>query len=313
MRNIFQIGCDVKYIIDASPVRCAEASSEYPQCIVENAVDYALNDSVIDAVVIVLPVSLHYPIAKQALMAGKHVLVEKPITFTSAEAEELIELANEKNLVLMVDHTYLYSSAVRTIKKLFVERKERVRYFDSTRVNLGKFQHDVNVVWDLAPHDIAILDYLIEERPEKVIATGISYLNKELEDIAYITIHYGSGAIAHLSVSWVSPIKIRNILIGGNNTLIRFNDLEVNNKIEVFDTRFEEESGSINCWIENTGTPELESTETLSIMLQDFVNCINYGGSPVSNSQIGLDVVKILEAAQESMANGGAEAVIQWN
>ncbi len=313
VRNIFHIGSDVKYIIDASPTRCTEATSKYPHCVVEGTMDNALKDPDVDAVIIALPVFLHYSVAKRALIAGKHVLVEKPITSNSAEAEELIELANEKNLILMVDHTYLYSSAVRTIKKLFTERKEKVNYFDSTRVNLGKFQRDVNVIWDLAPHDLAILDYLMEEKPEKIIATGTSHLKKRLEDIAYVTIYYGSGAIAHVSVSWVSPVKIRNILIGGNKSMVFFNDLEKNNKIRVFDTRFEEESGCMNCWIENENTPELDSTETLSIMLKDFVNCIVHRCTPVSNSKIGLDVVRMLEAAQESITNKGSEVVIRWN
>jgi predicted dehydrogenase len=313
VRNIFQIGSDVKYIVDASPVRCKEALAQYPQCTVEGTIDNALKDPDVDAVIIVLPVFLHYSVAKRALVAGKHVLVEKPITSNSAEAEELIELAKKNRLVLMVDHTYLYSSAVKSIKEIYTKRKENINYFDSTRINLGKFQRDVNVVWDLAPHDLAVLDYLVGEKPEKITAVGASHFKEGLEDIAYITIHYNSGAIAHISVSWISPVKIRKILVGGSNTMVCFDDLEKKNKIRIFDTCFKEEGNNVDCWIENESIPELDSTETLSVMLNDFVNCISNGGAPVSNSQIGLDVVKMLEAAQESIKNGGSEVTLNWS
>jgi predicted dehydrogenase len=313
VRNLLQIGSEVKYIVDVSPARRKEAASEYPKCIIDENTDNALNDPDVDAVVIVLPVFLHYPVAKQALMAGKHVLVEKPMTSASSEAEELIKIAEEKNLVLMVDHTYLYSSAVRTIKQIFAANNEKIRYFDSTRINLGKFQRDINVVWDLAPHDLAILDYLVDEKPEKITATGKSHFKNNLEDLAYITLRYGSGVIAHLSVSWISPVKIRNILVGGEETIIYFNDLEKKNKIQVFNTKFEENNGITDCWIENKNTPELDSTETLSVMLADFVNCITHGSIPVSNSRIGLDVIKMLEAIQESVKNGGSEVTLRWN
>ena len=189
----------------------------------------------IDAVAVVSPVWTHFELAKAALENGKHVFVEKPFTRTAAEAEELIEIAQKKNLKIMVDHTFLFTGAVRKIRQLIDEGTlGTLYYYDSMRVNLGLFQHDVNVVWDLAPHDLSIMDYLIQKHPEAIIATGEQHLNG-LEDVAFITIYFPGNVIAHVNVNWLSPVKVRTTLIGGEKKMLVWNDLEADEKVKVYD------------------------------------------------------------------------------
>src|SRR5438094_5359111 len=196
-------------------------------------------DPGIDAVAIVTPITYHFPLAKQALESGKHVFVEKPFTATTAQAEELIELAKRKNLFIMVDHTFLFKGAVRKIHELISSGTlGNLYYYDSTRVNLGLFQHDANVVWDLATHDLSIIDYLIEDAPEAIVATGEKHVNGT-EDMAFITIYFPDKVIAHLNVNWLSPVKIRTTLIGGEKKMLVWNDLEVDEKIKVYDKGIE--------------------------------------------------------------------------
>ena len=183
----------------------------------------------------ITPVWTHFELAKSALQNGKHVFVEKPFTSTSAQAEELINLAEQKNLQIMVDHTFLFTGAVRKIRELIDDNTlGKLYYYDSTRVNLGLFQHDVNVLWDLAPHDLSIVDYLIGERPEAIVATGEKHFNG-LTDVAYLTAYYPDNVIAHINVNWLSPVKVRTTLIGGEKKMVVWNDLEVDEKIKVYD------------------------------------------------------------------------------
>src|SRR5208283_1493348 len=194
-----------------------------------------ISSTEIDAVAIITPVWTHFELAKAALENGKHIFVEKPFTSTSAQAEELINLAATKNLKIMVDHTFLFTGAVRKIKQLLQEGAlGKLYYYDSMRVNLGLFQHDINVIWDLAPHDLSIMDYLIQERPEEIVATGQIHLNG-VEDVAFITLYFPNDVIAHINVNWLSPVKVRTTLIGGEKKMLVWNDLEADEKLKVYD------------------------------------------------------------------------------
>src|SRR5487761_113476 len=227
--------CQVTAVCDKSPEALRRAKQSYPGLETTSDFTEVLSSTCIDAVAIVTPVWTHFELAKAALQNGKHVFVEKPFTSTSAQAEELIELAERKNLQIMVDHTFLFTGAVRKIRQLIDENTlGKLYYYDSTRVNLGLFQHDVNVIWDLAPHDLSIIDHLIDETPEAVVATGQTHLNGH-EDIAFITVYFPNKIIAHINVNWLSPVKVRTTLIGGEKKMLVWNDLEADEKIKVYD------------------------------------------------------------------------------
>nr|HNI33676.1 Gfo/Idh/MocA family oxidoreductase [Chitinophagales bacterium] len=275
------------------------------------------NNNEIDAVVIATPVFTHFDLAKKALEKGKHVLIEKPITRTVSESEYLIELAKKQNKVLMVDHTFLYTGAVQKMKNMIEDGDiGSVKYFDSTRINLGLFQPDVNVLWDLAPHDISILTYLIRERPYSVQATGISHTQNNIENIAYLTVNYQSNFIAHFNCSWTSPVKIRLMLIGGDKKMMVFNDLEPTEKIRIYDTGYsyktdeEKQKILVDYRAGDIYIPKIESKEALSGMALDFINSILNQKTPISSAESGLEVVKILEASQQSIKSKGKEIII---
>jgi len=318
-RNFSAIGQTVKYIVDSSSAQRKKAELTYPAIITVPDADTAINDPDVDAVVIALPVRFHYEIAKKALIAGKHVLVEKPMTVNSTEADDLIEIATKNNLVLMPDHTFLYTGAVRKIKSL-IETGEvgEVLYFDSTRVNLGLFQSDVNVLWDLAPHDISILNYISNEKPISVAATGKAHSENNLENIAFITVNYASNFIAHINISWVSPVKIRNVLIGGTKKMLVYNDLEPTEKVRVYDSGYkvtdleEQNRFKVDYRVGDILIPKLDTTEALAEMAKDFVRAVESNGkySPVSDMHLGALVIKILEAAEQSIKHNGTEVKI---
>jgi len=313
VRNLHSLdSCEVVSVCDKNEAVLKRARRQYPA--VQMTTDFSdiLTSPDIDAVAIVTPVWTHFPLAKLALENGKHVFLEKPLTSTTEQAEDLIELADRKNLKLMVDHTFLFSGPVRKIREL-VDSGElgALYYFDSTRVNLGLFQHDVNVVWDLAPHDLSIMDHLILERPEAVVATGGRHLNG-MADVGFITVYFPSNVIAHVNVNWLSPVKIRTTLIGGHNKMLVWNDLAADEKIRVYDkgvkiTNKEEldrellvsyRSGDV--W-----APRVEQTEPLRLELQYFVDCIVNDRSPFNDGAAGLRVVKLLEAADRSLQKRG--------
>jgi len=222
-------------VCDLNPKSLDRVRKSYPSVAVTTDPADILNNPAIDAVAIVTPVSHHFPLAKKALENGKHVFVEKPFTQNSAEAQELIEIAARKKLLIMVDHTFLFSGAVRKIRELIDnDTLGTLYYYDSTRVNLGIFQHDANVVWDLAPHDLSIIDYLIGGEPEAIVATGEKHVNGN-ENIAFITIHFANKVIAHLNVNWLSPVKVRSTLIGAEKKMLVWNDLESDEKIKIYD------------------------------------------------------------------------------
>lgn len=304
-------GCRVKKICDMSEDARRRAQKAYPG--IEQASDWKALASApdIDAIAVITPVSTHFEVAKKALENGKHVFVEKPFTANTAQAEQLIELAERKNLKIMVDHTFLFTGAVRKIKQLVDEEvMGKIYYYDSTRVNLGLFQHDVNVMWDLAPHDISIMDYIIAEKPEAVVATGVNHFS-EHEYVAYVTVYYTDHTIAHFNVNWLSPVKVRTTLLGGERKMLVWNDLNPDEKIKVYDkgVKIENREGVYDLLVSyrsgDMWAPKVEQTEALKLEAEYFVKCITEGQMPFNDGNAGYRVVKILEAADQSLRERG--------
>ncbi len=306
--------CTVKKVCDARQERLNVVNKNFPNISTTTDFDSLLADNSIDAIVIATPVFMHYELALKSLKAGKHVLVEKPLTASVAHASELVEIAETKNTVLAVDHTFLFTGSVQKINDL-IQKNElgNLQYFDSTRINLGLFQPDVNVIWDLAPHDISILNYLIKEKPVSVVCTGQSHTQNRLENIAYLTVNYQSDFIAHFNCSWISPLKIRRILIGGDKKMCLYDDVEPTEKIKIYDTGFtvntEEEKHKmlIDYRVGDIFIPKISQKEALAEMATDFIDSILYKKKPIVDGMAGLEVVKILEAAQLSIDNNGKE------
>jgi len=306
--------CKVKYVCENHEDNAASCKKAYPELNVVAYYESLINDNDLDAIVLATPVDTHYPLAKSALNAGKHVLIEKPMTSSEAHAKELVELANSLNKVLMVDHTFLYTGAVRYMKKLINDGTiGEIQYLDSTRINLGLFQHDVNVLWDLAPHDISICHYLLNKKPNSVQATGVSHTGNDIENLAYLTLKYDNNIIAHFNCSWVSPVKIRQMLVGGTKKMLLFNDNEPTEKIKIYDTGYVAQTSEernrilVDYRVGDIFVPKLHTTEALALMAEDFVNAITNGTIPDSNANLGHEVVKILDAAQRSIKQYGAE------
>ena len=319
VRNFSSIsGVRVSKVVDLRPERLEVVKSSYPTTDVSTDIDSLWSDNSIDAVVIATPVFTHFPIAKKALQAGKHVLLEKPMTDTVDHAKELIELSLKVGKVLMVDHTFLYTPAVQKMKALIDSGDiGKVKYFDSTRINLGLIQQDVNVLWDLAPHDISILDYLVDDVPHSVNATGVSHIHNGVENIAYMTVNYESNILAHYNCSWSSPVKIRMMLVGGDKKMIVFNDMEPTEKIRLYDTNHSVSSDEekrrvlVDYRVGDVFIPKLGNAEALGGMAKDFVSAIENGTTPIASWKSGLSTIKILEASQKSIKSGGAEVKIQ--
>ena len=298
-------------ICDKNPGSLLRAKRAYPSIdVTSDSVDI-IRSSRIDAVAIVTPVWTHFELAKCALLNGKHVFVEKPFTSDSAEAEELIELAAKKNLSIMVDHTFLFTGAVRKIRQLIDNNTlGNLYYYDSMRVNLGLFQHDVSVIWDLAPHDLSIMDYLIKEQPQAVVATGESHLNG-VEDVAFITVYFPDNIIAHVNVNWLSPVKIRTTLIGGEKKMLVWNDLEADEKIKVYDKGVHLNSQEnvyellVSYRSGDMWAPQVEQVEALKLELGHFIDCISHNKVPINDGMAGLRVVRMLEAADRSVEKKG--------
>jgi predicted dehydrogenase len=318
VRNFFATSeCTVKSVADARPERLAILAKIFPTIQGVSSADEIINDPEIDAVVVATPVFTHFQLARRALEQGKHVLIEKPMTSTVAESEELINLADQKSLTLMADHTFLYTGAVFKMKELIESNSIGTpRYFDSIRINLGLFQPDVNVLWDLAPHDISILTYLITENPVSINATGISHTRNGIENIAYMTVNYGSDFIAHFNCSWTSPVKVRHTLIGGDDKMILYNDLEPSEKVKVYDTGYDHKTDEdrkrvmVDYRTGDVNIPKLSTREALSGMAEDFVQSVIQKKKPRANACLGMQVVKILEASQKSIKANGKEIKI---
>ena len=319
VRNFINLeNCTVSHVVDELPGRLAKVKKLYPAINTTSFLNPILENPEIDCIVIATPVSTHYDLAKKALEHNKHVLVEKPMTNSVKNAQKLIELSKKKKKVLMVDHTYLYTGAIQKIKKIIDKNIiGEIQYIDSTRINLGLFQSDVNVLWDLAAHDISICSYLMNENPISVQAMGKSHTDSGFEDIAYLTLHFKSKKIIHFNCSWISPVKIRYMLIGGNKKMIIFNDLETTEKVKIYDTKYKTKTNPKNdrqiladYRVGDIFIPKLTTREGLSLMVEDFVSAIIDKTKPISNYDIGLQVVKILEAAQRSITNQGKEVKI---
>lgn len=298
-------------VCDPDLQRLAVVMANYPNVTAEPQFDLLLARDDIDAVAVATPVVTHFPIALAALEAGKHVLVEKPLATSVGEAEQLIAVADQSNRTLMVDHTYVYSGPIQKIKAV-IDAGEigEVYFIDSVRINLGLFQRDVNVIWDLAPHDLSILDYLLGRLPVSVSAFGASHADQsnEIEDVAYLSLDYGAGLLASLHVNWLSPVKIRHFIIGGSNKSIVFNDLEVTEKIKIYDrgiTVNEDPQQRRGILVDyRTGdiwSPHVERVEPLQVMVSHFADCVLHGKRPRTDGEVGLRVVRILEAAQRSI------------
>lgn len=312
VRNLMGLdGSEVSIIADRSPAAQARAHKAYPGVkIVSSAMD-AICSPETDAIAIVSPVWTHYELTKAALLNGKHVFVEKPFTCSSEQGEELINIAEQKNLKIMVDHTFLFTGAVKRIGQLIDEGAlGNLYYYDSTRVNLGLFQHDINVVWDLAPHDLSIMDHLLKTTPEGIVATGEGHLNGH-EDVAFMTLYFPEKVIAHINVNWLSPVKVRTTLIGGEKRMIVWNDLEADEKVKIYDkgVNITSREGVYDLLVSyrsgDMWSPQLEQVEALRHELTYFVDCISSGKEPFNNGHAGLRVVRMLEAASKSMKMRG--------
>jgi len=301
----------VELIVDQSPSALARARKAYPNVATASDAAEVLCSPKIDAVAIVTPVWTHYELAKRALENGKHVFIEKPFTSNSSQAEELIELAARKKLTVMVDHTFLFTGAVRKIRELAHSGVlGDLYYYDSLRVNLGLFQHDVSVIWDLAPHDLSIMDHVIEARPEAVVATGERHLNG-VEDVAFLTLYFPRNMIAHVNVNWLSPVKIRTTLIGGQKKMVVWNDLVSDEKVRVYDKGVQITSGEgirdllVSYRSGDMWAPQLEQLEALRVELDYFTDCVTNSKIPFNDGHAGLRVVRMLEAAEASIRNKG--------
>lgn len=317
VRNFSNVdGATVVAVADKNAEVLKKAKRAYSNLDVTDDADRILTSPDIDAVAVITPVFSHYELAKKALQNGKHIFVEKPFTSTADQAEELVELAEQKGLKIMVDHTFLFTGAVRKIKEL-VDSGDLgdLYYFDSMRVNLGLFQHDVNVIWDLAPHDLSIMDFLTDQKPVGVVATGESHFNG-LEDVAYVTVYFSNKLIAHFNVNWMSPVKVRTTLIGGDKKMLVWNDLEADEKIKIYDKGVEVKGREsvynllVSYRSGDVLVPKVEQTEALKLEAEYFVDCVVNNKNPMNDGRSGLRVVKILEAANKSLKKRGEMVAI---
>jgi predicted dehydrogenase len=303
-------------ICDSDPNRLKKVAAIYPVAEAFGSFDELLAKKDLDAIAIATPVRFHSPLALAALQAGKHVLLEKPMAASVREAEELIRTAKATGRTLMVDHTFVYNSAVRKMKEILdAGELGELYYVDSIRINLGLFQHDINVLWDLAPHDLSITDYLLGRLPRSLSAIGVCHADRdrEIEDVAYLNLDFGGGLLASFHVNWLSPVKIRHFIVGGSQKSIVYNDLEPAEKVKVYDRSISVSQDAetrhgilINYRTGDVWSPNIEPTEPLQHMVTHFAECIQQGKTPLTDGDAGLRVVRILEAAQRSIkAQGG--------
>ncbi|MCA1583167.1 MAG: Gfo/Idh/MocA family oxidoreductase [Acidobacteria bacterium] len=310
-------GVEVKWCADNRADRLAIVKKRYPSIQVTEDAGQIFDDPDVNAVVIATPVSTHFKLVKQALERGKHVLVEKPMTRSVAEGQELLELAEKKGLVLMVDHTFIYTGAVRKIKEILDGGElGELHYLDSVRINLGLFQSDIDVLWDLAPHDLAILTYLVSAKPKFVSATGSDHTGRGLVDVAYMTVQYADNFLAHFHTNWLSPVKLRQMLIGGSRRMLVYNDMEPSEKVRVYDrgVKVTTEEGIHKTLVDyRTGdmwAPKLELREALGVECEHFLECVRFNKIPWSSAAAGLNVVRLLEGATKSLAKNGTRVAV---
>jgi len=319
-RNLHELPTsDLMAIADLNEERLKQAQSKYPQIFVTK--DYReLFNLGLDAIVVATPPATHYRIGKECLEHNLHVLIEKPITLKSEDAEELIELAEAKGLTLMVGHTFRYNSGIHEMRR-FIENKDLgdVYYIDTARLNLGLFNRESNVIWDLAPHDISILLYLLNEKPISVSAQGMPCITPGVYDVAYINLIFPNNLTAYVHVSWLDPCKVRRVTIVGSKKMAVFNDMEIEGKIKIYDKGVEAPAYT-NGFGEfqysyrhgDITIPNVKYVEPLREECQDFINSIVNHTEPNSSARCGLNVIKVIEAALLSMANGCVQETIQW-
>ena len=314
VRNFMEApGSTVVAVSDLRSERLNQLTARYPTIKTSANTQDLLDDPEIDALAIATPVSTHFEIAMAALRAGKHVLVEKPLAANSDQALRLIDEAAARKRVLMVDHTFVYTGAVRKIRELITKNQlGEIYYYDAVRVNLGLFQHDVNVIWDLAIHDLSIMDYVLPSRAVAVSATGISNIPGQPENVAYITLFFGTPQIAHVHVNWLTPVKVRHTLIGGSDKMILYDDLEPSEKVKVYDkgVRVSQSPEDVYEMLVSYRSgdmwaPRLDSTEALHTEALHFIDCIQNHKQPETDGHAGLRLVRIVEAAERSLQARG--------
>ena len=315
VRN-FMINPDTRVVTvcDRDSARLEKVQALYPAVGITTNADELFADSEVDAIVIATPVGGHFDLAMAALKSGKHVFVEKPMTSTSDQARKLIDEATRRKLVLLVDHTFVYTGAVRKMKEIIQSPSfGQMQYYDSARVNLGLFQHDVNVLWDLAVHDLTIMAYVMDAKPVAASATGLSHVSGQPENMAFLTVFYEGGLIAHINVNWLSPVKIRRTLIGGSKQMIVYDDVEKSEKLKIYDTGItvtqtpaDIQKLMISYRTGDLWSPKVDDGEALQVEVEHFVACIKGEQTPLTGGSQGLEVVRILESADISMSNRGA-------
>lgn len=314
-------GSEVMHVCDFRSERLASLRKIYPGIKTCTDPSELINDPQVDAVIIATPVSSHFELALAALQAGKHVLVEKPLASKSEHARRLVDEAAARNLVLLVDHTFVYTDAVRKIRELIASGKlGEIYYYDAVRVNLGLFQHDVNVIWDLAIHDLSIMDYVLPAKPEAISATGISHVPGQPENVAYITLFFPSAQIAHVHVNWLTPVKVRHTLIGGSEQMILYDDLEPSEKLKVYDKGINVTPGReedvykmlVSYRSGDMWAPKIDNTEALQTEALHFIDCIENRKRPETDGAAGLRMVNMIEAAEKSLRDRGNQVAIEW-
>jgi len=310
VRNFHEArGCQVRMVCDLSADRLAQVKARYPAVQVTRRCEELLNSPELDAVAVATPVSTHFPLASAALQAGKHVLVEKPLADSSAHCRRLMDLAERKRRLLMVDHTFPYTGAVMKIKELIDSGAlGRIYYYDSTRINLGLFQHDVSVIWDLAVHDLAICDFLLKEKPVAVSATGTAHVPNQPPNVAYLTLFFPNNIIGHINVNWLAPVKIRQTLISGSEKMVVYDDNQPTEKVKVYDKGITVKPSPENIYRLRVSyragdmlAPQVDGTEALRRLTEDFAECVETGRRPRTDAESGLRVVRVLEAATRSL------------
>lgn len=321
IRNFTQIkNCRLISVCDIDKNKIKKIKKIYPY--LKCFFDYKemIDESEIDAVVVSTPPQTHYQISYYALSKNKHVFIEKPMCLNSKDSKKLIQIANKNNLIILTGHTFIYSPSVQKIHEIIKNGDiGEILYIDSVRINLGLFQTNTNVLWDLAPHDISIINYILNKLPYKIRVEGITYYGKH-ENMAYISLYYPENIISHINVSWISPVKIRWTIIGGTNKMIVYNDLEESEKVKIYDrailTHFDkqkEDKVKIEYRLGDIYIPHLLTTEPLFIECSDFIFSIIKKTPPLSDGKFGHYIVKILEAGQESINSGGKEIEINYN
>jgi len=306
-------GSVVTAVCDSREERLVQLRKVYPTLALYNDASELIADKNVEAVVIATPVSSHFELTMSSLRAGKHVLVEKPIASNSEQAKQLIDAADKRELVLMVDHTFVYTDAVRKIRELIAAGElGEIYYYDAVRVNLGLFQHDVNVIWDLAIHDLSIMDFVLPNKPVAISATGISHVQGQPENVAYITLFFANNQIAHVHVNWLTPVKVRHTLIGGSEKMIVYDDLEPSDKLKVYDKGITITPGPeavykmlVSYRSGDMWAPRLDNTEALQTEALHFIDCVEHRRQPETDGAAGLRMVKMIEGAEESLRDRG--------